>query len=61
MVGLKFGMVTGFSMSGGELESSTISPDGLTIQIEASRKVPIASIWRQTDSKVISLLYKSAA
>ena len=28
IVGLKLGMVLGFSISSGELESSTISPDG---------------------------------
>ena len=44
MVGLKFGIVTGFSMSKGELESSTISPEGLTIQIGEPKNVPIASI-----------------
>ena len=44
MVGLKFGMVTGFSISKDSLEFRTINPDGLTIHTEASRKVSIASI-----------------
>ena len=56
MVGLKFGIVVGFSMSSGELESKMTSPEGLTIQMDASTKVPIASICRHTDSHVISLL-----
>ena len=61
IVGLKLGMVIGFSKSGCRLESSTTSPEGFTIHIEASRYVPIASICLHTDSKVISLLYRSAA